>query len=521
MDFKQMIADCLEPISKDHPAGSACKNMDIYDPFQKEISKIINPSREKVNWEKLKDEAISLLSGTSKDIEIALYLTIALFKIDGYAGYLAGLRIFIGIIKSFPDNYYPIGKNEKKTAKFRRGIIDSLNKRSIQYMTPNPARNEDAQYIQSIWDELQEFQELKEKISVPPPSLNDLLNRINEFKTKYPVKSSDSKQSDPKEDIQPESDQKTQKVSKAPQKTAPTHKPQVAASSSQKSGDFEKDSIKSANELRQVDPLNPFPYRIKRMLLWDTQKKLPPVNDGNTQLTFSPEMKNLQKRWLKPETINPNMIEEMERLFDNMRWWIDLQFAIIQTMMQVGTEYKQPIQSITHEIKYLLKRFPELPNYKFKKGEAFASPETCLWLEGLAVEGQPTFDFPSYLIDERLKDDIKESENLAKNDKLSQALSQLQDGMRTAVGMKDIFCRKLASARLCMEYQRIKEAVIIFEHLFQQSQAFHLSRWDPLLFLELCQYYNNAAKHAPEQVSDNRKNEIASEILKLNVSFNI
>ena len=521
MDIEKVITECLKPISKEKPAGDACKNMDIYDPFQKEISKIINPSREKVNWEKLRDEAVTLLSEISKDIEIALYLTIALFKLDGYSGYLSGLRIFAGIIKTFPDTYFPIGKNEKKTAKFRRGIIDTLNKRSVQYMTPIPARSEDAQSIQLIWDELQELQAIKEKISVPPPSLNDLLNRVSAFKTKYPVKTTDRPKPDQKEPSQQKTVHKSQHTSVMQQPTAKEQKPHVNASSSQKTGDFEKDSLRTANELRQDNPLNPYPYRLKRMLLWDTQKQLPPVNNGNTQLPCTPEMKNIEKRWLKPETTNANMIEEMERLFDNMRWWIDLQYAIVQTMTQVGTEYKQVIQAITHELKYLLKRFPELINLKFKKGEAFASPQTCLWLEDLAAESKSSFDFPSYLIDENLKDDLKEAESLAKDDKLSQALSKLQDGMRLSIGIKDIFCRKMASARLCMEYQRVKESLIIFDHLFQQSQAFHLSRWDPLLFLELCQCYDKAAKRNPEQVSDNRKNEIASEILNLNVSFNL
>jgi type VI secretion system ImpA/VasJ family protein len=518
---KKVITECLKPINTEKPAGDACKNMDIYDPFQKEISKIINPSREKVNWEKLRDEAVSLLSETSKDIEIALYLTIALFKIDGYPGYLAGLRIFVGIIKTFPESYYPIGKTDKKTAKFRRGIIDTFNKRSVQYMTPSPARSDDAQSIQCIWDELQELQELKENISVPPPSLNDLLNRINDFKTKYPLKTTESQQPDNTEKSRQTADQPTQKVPETQQKTVVVQKPQVIVASSQKTGDFDKDAIKKANELRQENRFDPFPYRLKRLLLWDTQKELPPVNDGNTQLPCTPQMKKLQDIWLTPQKINESMVEELEKLFDNMRWWLDLQYAIVQTMTQIGTNYKQAIMAITQEVKYLLKRFPELPGYTFKKGEAFASPQTCLWLEGLTAESNSSFEFPSYLIDENLKEDLKEADNLAKDDKLSQALSKIQDGMRISVGIKDIFCRKMASARLCMEYQRVKEALIIFDHLFQQSQAFHLSKWDPLLFLELCQCYDKAAKRSPEQVSDKRKNEIASEILNLNVNFNL
>jgi len=54
-----------------------------------------------------------------------------------------------------------------------------------------------------------------------------------------------------------------------------------------------------------------------------------------------------------------------------------------------------------------------------------------------------------------------------------------------------------------------------------QSKTFHLSQWDPILFLELCQCYDNVIRRSPEIVSDDKKKEIASEILNLNVCFNL
>ncbi|KPA15758.1 Type VI secretion system-associated [Candidatus Magnetomorum sp. HK-1] len=525
MDFEKIINTCLKPISKDSPAGNDCKNMDIYPPFQTEISKIFNPSREKINWEKMRDEAISLLSTTSKDIEIALYLTIALFRLNGYNGYLAGLRIFVGIIEAFPETYFPRSNNEKTTAKSRRIVINNLNKRSLQYMAPNPAKSEDTQTIHQIWEQLKKFQEIIKKLeemfntfSVSLPTIDELVNRIEEFKTDFPMKVTEEKDKNPEienHDIQPPTKEAVpQKEYKSESKSLP---PQMKASPNA----FDKVLVSTANALRLENPFNPVSYRIKRMALWDSKKELPPVNEGKTLMPFTQSMKNLQKTWQKPESANSNMIEEMEKQFDNMLWWLDLQYAIVKMMTQVGPEYKPAVRAITHELKYLLKRFPDLPIIAFNKGEAFANPKTRIWLETLTTESESTFDFPSYLIDEKLKDDINEAETLARDDKLTEALTFIQEGFRTAVGVKDIFCRKLAAARLCLENQRVNESQIIFDYLFQQSKAFHLSQWDPLLFLELCQWYDKAIKSNPEKISIERKNEIDSEILKLNVSYNI
>jgi len=530
MELEQIIDDCLSPISEENPAGEDCKDMDIYCPFQEEISNIFSSSGKEKNWDKLKEEAIALLSKTSKDIEIALYLAISLYMIKGYSGYLAGLRIFVGIIKRFPGLYFPMSKNEDKTAKKRINIIYAFDKLSFQYLTPDSAKKTDTQYVHDIWDQLKELQSLIENISVPPPTINEILNRIGEFKSKYPMEPPENSTSDDatkthiqsKETVQ-EDNSLHNNIAKQQKKNKPEKKQLNKSIDFNETNNFEKNLVKLSNIMRQDNSKDPIPYRMKRMALWDSKKELPPVKDGNIVLPFSNEMDKLKDRWLKPDTLTSEMLEELEKQFDNMLWWLDLQYAIVQTMNQLGKKYKEAMQAVILEIKYFLKRFPELPTLNFKNGKALASSDTRLWLDSLTAEIDSTYEYPSYLIDENLTDDIIEAESLAEDGKIYQALSLIQEGIKRSeyVGVKDIFCRKMAAARFCLNYKKAREAQIIFEHLFQLSKTYHLSQWDPQLYLELCQSYNKAIRQNSKLVSEDRKNEIASEILKLDIRINL
>ena len=536
MDLKKIVEDCLKPISKDKPAGIDCKQLEIYTPFKVEISKIINPSRESVDWDKLIKESISLLSKKTKDIEIACYLTIALFKQYRYEGFLAGVTVFTGIINTFSDLYFPVGKTEKKTSKLRKIVVNSFSKRNSEYLNSNAneakVTSEDTEEIHQIWNQLQVLKPLIETISVPPPSINELLNIIGEACQKYPMpEDNESEYNDIEEEktaIEDEDSSSTQKTSKDKQKST-TQKTKPASQVQQATKgkltiDINKYDIlltSIANQLRIKNPKSPVPYRIKRLALWDTKEKTPEAKNGQTNLAFTREMSALESL-ISDNDVTPEKIERLEANVDIMLWWLDLQRGIVQSMEQLGNDYKSPAVAIRQEIKYLIKRFPELPELKFKNGKEFADSKTRMWLEEIASEdGGSEFDFPSYLIDQQLKDDIKAAEMLANEDKTQQALSVIQEGLSASTGTKDVFCRKMAAGRFCLNHQRIREAQIIFEHLFQQSKMFHLSKWDPLLFLELCQNFHKSIKLNPDTVCEELKSDIVGEILKLNMSFSI
>jgi type VI secretion system protein VasJ len=531
MDFDNFITKCLAPINGDQPAGKDCSNLEMYAPFKAEISKITGgQSREGVDWDKLTETCAILLSQHTKDIGVASYLSISLYKKFGYNGFLAGIKILVGIINSFP-NYYPIKKTDKKTAKSRKIAINSFSNTSSVFLGADSGMSSDAESFHNIREQLQELSKKLEEISIPPPSINELLNTIGSMCEKYPFQ--------PKEEIDTSEDNQKDEVGRIEsrpetvtkdliQKKPPKKKTQIPTQPSETQtqvstdiNQYEKTLIAISNGLRLANAKDPVPYRMKRFAIWDSKAKLPESsNELKTNIPFSREMATI--RDLMKQEPNEAIIERLESNVELMVWWLDLQRMILQTMEKMGSNFNAPYLAICQELKYLLKRFPDLPGLQFKNGEEFANPETRKWLDEISRESDgEDFEFPSYLIDPNLQDDLKKAEGLANENELSQALNLIQDGMSASKGMKDIFCRKLAAGRFCMKHKRIKESLIIFENLFQQGKQFSLVQWDPLLFLELCQNYYAAIELGPDEMPEDIKNKVAAEILKLNMSFKI
>src|SRR6185437_8113962 len=59
-------------------------------------------------WRTIRDLGIEAIAEHSKDLEIAAWLTEALLRIDGLAGFTAGVRLMHGLIEGFWDDLFPL-----------------------------------------------------------------------------------------------------------------------------------------------------------------------------------------------------------------------------------------------------------------------------------------------------------------------------------------------------------------------------------------------------------------------------
>lgn len=62
----------------------------------------------KADWNKVIDLSINALTTKTKDLQIAVWLTEALVKIEGFEGLTIGLKMLTGFIKDFWDHVYPV-----------------------------------------------------------------------------------------------------------------------------------------------------------------------------------------------------------------------------------------------------------------------------------------------------------------------------------------------------------------------------------------------------------------------------
>lgn len=66
----------------------------------------------KADWDKVVDLSINALTNKTKDLQIAVWLTEALIKTEGFEGLIMGLKIITGFLKNYWDHVYPKGDGE-------------------------------------------------------------------------------------------------------------------------------------------------------------------------------------------------------------------------------------------------------------------------------------------------------------------------------------------------------------------------------------------------------------------------
>src|SRR3954464_5300358 len=93
--------DLLDPISEDQPSGISLRWTPEWDRIKEarrsddalEAGKWAKKEQKVANWAVVRDLAPSLLRTRSKDLQIALWLTEANAKLDGFPGVRDGFRL--------------------------------------------------------------------------------------------------------------------------------------------------------------------------------------------------------------------------------------------------------------------------------------------------------------------------------------------------------------------------------------------------------------------------------------------
>ncbi|OKY76361.1 MAG: hypothetical protein BM485_03740 [Desulfobulbaceae bacterium DB1] len=104
----------LAPLTGDNPAGDDLRYSPVYDAIKE--ARRADDTLDRGDWQReLKSsdwEAVIKLSLTAlatqtKDLQIAVWLTEALTKTDGFSGFAGGTRIITGLLKNFWETLYP------------------------------------------------------------------------------------------------------------------------------------------------------------------------------------------------------------------------------------------------------------------------------------------------------------------------------------------------------------------------------------------------------------------------------
>ena len=141
------VEELLQPIAEDNPSGVDLRHDPVYDAIKE-----ARRSDDELNqgaWQKERKSAdyllvISLsttaLKKKSKDLQIAVWLTDALLRKDGFAGFAGGLQLLHGLLDKFWDTVYP--QIEEGDVELRTASLKWLGEKiTDQVRNGDPVRN--------------------------------------------------------------------------------------------------------------------------------------------------------------------------------------------------------------------------------------------------------------------------------------------------------------------------------------------------------------------------------------------
>ncbi len=122
----------LAPIQGENPAGESLRYTPVYDEIKEARREEDTLERgdwrreiKRADWERVINLSVDALTNKTKDLQIAVWLTEALIKTEGFSGLTTGIQILTGFLKDYWDHVYP--EIEEGDLDYRVGPLELLN----------------------------------------------------------------------------------------------------------------------------------------------------------------------------------------------------------------------------------------------------------------------------------------------------------------------------------------------------------------------------------------------------------
>jgi type VI secretion system protein VasJ len=422
------------------------------------------------------DKATVILTQKSKDLRVACYLCLALWRRDGFSGLREGLAAVTILVRTFWEGMYPA----KARVVARKNTIDFLTIRLSDSIPNVDIGEEDGEAlgdIRSVLDELKT--EFETNMPEEPPSLAGLANAVEQCKGRIP---------------KPQLAATPSLVALEPlgQEGATVGEEMAIEVTTVRTQQDAVDLIKrAASFLRGGAAKVPQPYRLVRCMRWDVLLAEPPNEQGKTKVEAPPQQRRAYLSGLQQSGQWEKLVNEAELSFtqSSFHFWLDLQRLAVSAMDALPG-YESARGGVLQELGLLVRRLPRLPTLLFSDGTQYANAATQDWIQEVVLrELLPAGSLPAATTtdddDRELVEHLNEARKLLALGDLVGALSLLSQGAVKGGSPKSVFRRRFHMAGLCMRGNQPTLARPILEELDEEIQRFSLDRWEPAQALEV------------------------------------
>ena len=427
-----------------------------------------------VNYYMIIEVATTILSEKSKDLRVASYLSLALWRTQSYKGLVEGLSAVQALIRIFWDGLYPA----KARLAARRGAIDFLIQRLSDGLEGSPVSADDRESLERAKVVVSELNsDLAGKFTENPPSLLGLAKFVEQLLAKVPKPAPVIKTA-AQGSTTTQAASGTDAISSIPAGDLRT--PQEATDVVKKVAAF----------LRGQNRRSATPYRLLRSIRWDGIAMEPGNDSGKTKMDPPPLQRRTYLKGLSDSGQWEKLLDECETSFPQpfFYFWLDMQRYTVAALNGLGTEYQSARTAVLMDLAVLIQRVPKLQDLVFGDGTRFVEPATRDWiaetvLPVLGSEGGGGGGSSS-VGEGDLAVRVNEAKAILDKGDLAGALAFLQNGSVLDTSRKIRFQRQLNMAMLCMRGNQPAIARPILEDLSLEIEKYSIHEWEPALALE-------------------------------------
>jgi type VI secretion system protein VasJ len=474
------------PLPGDNPCGTECAEEEHYLSAQAEVSKLGRVGVEEPSWLQLEQDCLGLLRERTRDVEIASWLALALFRRHGYAGLAAGLGLLDALLRNFWDQLHPARPRRRK-ARIEALAIPFVDGLWFREHTPKTHEFDSVDACVTRAQALVDA--FNQRMPDEPLDFRKFLEGLKTAAAKRP---------------KPDAP-----VPSAPSAAAGSAVPAEGAGAApitDVSG-ATKALLAAATFLQKSDPTNPVSYGVVRVVKWSRVSLPPtaPVQAGAPEASLISALaaQHAAGDWT-------NLLSSAESVFRTAPLWLDLQRHAAAAMSALGPPYEKARQTVLGLTAALLRRLGDaVYSLNFRTGLPLCSGETRMWLESElgSVEGGSSSGSHA-AGNGRLDEATSKARTLAGGGKLKEALRELQGGLATCTQRRERLLWRLRIAQLCSDAGRLQLAAPLLEECYEETRRYRLTEWEPTVAVDVAQALykcrkalaNSAKPPSPEAV---------------------
>ncbi|MGD9971520.1 MAG: type VI secretion system protein TssA [Desulfatirhabdiaceae bacterium] len=497
------------PIPGPSPAGQDIRYDPEYSRLQEEIDKLNSVTLAgSVDWNRVVNLGAEILETRSKDILVAVYMSVGLMQTLGIEGMIAGVGVINDLVTTFWDDGFP----SKKRLRGRINAFSWWQEKTQawirNYSGDTGVPNDRYQALVSGLTSLDQF--LGDAIPDFPP-MRELLNAIQRLPVDSPPApvSETPPETAEARPVQPTADSPVEKtVSQHPQQPA-TGTPEDTHAARSVLADA---ALTFATMAQTEDSRDPWVWRASRIAAWIRVKNLPPAQGKQTMIPPPEADIKSAVSTLISNGRHLDAARAAESRITASIFWLDLHRLIATALERLGRDYAGVLEAVTTEVRLLLRQFPGIEELEFSDGTPFADAETRSWLAAL-MHGPSEDAKPSAPVsDELATRALDEADQRFADKDLSGALDAISTAMRRMPDGHSRFRLRLAQINMLIQSGRFSVAAAMAEEVLTAIDRHTLADWDPDLALTaLMEAHKAHAGMSPEK-GDSRLREIAARI---------